>query len=376
MALVAFLFIGAEGESALEQWTLGGRVAAAADSLAHLLRLPGLDRVVVATNLPHLPAEHPEWSVTWDLDPSEAPFHFGTRLAALTAAFPADLHVCFGAGCAPLLEEATLAAAVAEVRAAREPWAVTNNPLSSDWIIFNCPEAVQARPERLGRDNMLGPVLRREAGVTVRGLPVSAAARADVDTPADLAALSQHPRLGPALSAYLRAQPPPPGLQARWAAASRTLHTPEARVTLIGRVAASIWGEVERRTQSWVRVFSEERGMTSSGRLAAGQVRSVVAAHLLAAGPAAFYAELAEAADVVFFDTRVALAHSGLWPPAADRYAADAGQPDLIQDAFLRALTAAAAAASIPIVLGGHGVVTGDLLALLEAGPPRPPGSE
>lgn len=115
--------------------------------------------------------------------------------------------------------------------------------------------------------------------------------------------------------------------------------------------------------------------MTASGRLAAGRVRSLVAAHLLNIGPAAFCAELAEMADVVFFDTRVALAHAGRWPAAADRYASDAGVVEAVQDEWLHSLTAAAAAASIPILLGGHGVVTGDLLALLEAGPPATPGA-
>lgn len=375
MSVTAFLFIGAHGESALERWVLGGRLAAAADSLAALRQVPALERVVAVTNAPRLADAHPEWPVTWDVDPPDAPFHFGARLAALTTAYPADVHVYLGAGSAPLLPAPALADAVQEVAEAAGPCAVANNPLASDWIVFNCPEAVRARPARLGRDNMLAPVLRREAGVAVRGLPVSAAARADLDTPADLAALGQHPRLGPALAAYLRREPPPPGLRARWAAARQALHTPEAQVTVIGRVAASVWAEMERLTRSWVRVLAEERGMTASGRLAAGQVRSLAAAYLLRVGPAAFCAELAELADVVFFDTRVLLAHAGRWPTAADRYASDAGEAELIQDDLLRNLTLAAAAAPIPILLGGHGVVTGDLLALLEAGPPTPTGS-
>jgi hypothetical protein len=99
-----------------------------------------------------------------------------------------------------------------------------------------------------------------------------------------------------------------------------------------------------------------------------------VAGYLLRVGPAAFCAELAELAEAVFFDTRVLLAHAGRWPTAADRYASDAGEAELIRDDLLRSLTTAAAAAPIPILLGGHGAVTGDLLALLEAGLPTPPG--
>jgi len=70
--------------------------------------------------------------------------------------------------------------------------------------------------------------------------------------------------------------------------------------------------------------------------------------------------------EAVFFDTRVVLAHHRLWPSAADRYASDLGLADRIQDSFLREFTAAAVNAPIPIVLGGHGVVSGGLYALVE----------
>lgn len=372
MALTAFVFIGPEGRSAPERWVAGGRLAAAHDTVQQLARLPGVDRIVAAASAPELAAIYQDWPVTWDLDPPGVPFHFGERLAALTAAYSSDAYGYFGAGSAPLLPDAGLAEAVAEVGQARTPYAVTNNALSSDWIVFNCPDAIRARPERLGRDNMLGPVLRREAGVPVRGLSAHAAARADIDTPADLLALSLYPRLGPGLSAFLAANPAPASMLARWRAARATLFTSEGRVTLIGRVSAGAWSEVERRTRCWVRVFSEERGMTASGRQAARQVKSLIADHLQRVGPEAFFTALGGMADAIFFDTRVILAHVGLWPSAGDRYASDAGQPDLIENAFLRELTEAALAAPMPVLLGGHGVVAGDLYALLESGPQAP----
>jgi len=113
-------------------------------------------------------------------------------------------------------------------------------------------------------------------------------------------------------------------------------------------------------------VLSEERGMTASGRLAAGQVKSLVGAHLDRLGPAAFFEELSQMAEAVFFDTRVVLAHARRWLSAADRYAADLGLADEIRDPWLRDLTAAAVAAKMPVVMGGHGVVTGDLYGLVE----------
>lgn len=367
MTLTVFLFAGPTGDSALEQWVAGARLAAARDLVAQLAALPAVSRIVLATADPDLPRRCADWPVTWDTDPPTTPFHFGQRLAGLMAEYPADAYAYFGAGCAPLLGDDTLAEAVAAVTRATEPLAITNNPLSSDWIVLNCPDAVRSRTERLGRDNMLGPVLKYEAGVEVRSLPVSVASRADIDTPADVLAFCLHPRLRPHLAGYLAARPPAIRALERWRSARERLFMPGSRVTLIGRVAAPVWAQLEARTRCWTRVFSEERGMVASGRQAAGRVHSLVAAHLQRLGAAAFFAELAELADVVFFDTRVTLAALDRWPSAGDRYASDALQPEAVGNDFLRELTAAALDAPLPVLLGGHSLVTGDLLLLLDS---------
>lgn len=366
MPLNAFIFIGPEGHSPLEQWVLGARLAATADLLAQLTACSEVENIIIATPLRELPTHFVDWPVTWDFDVESKPFHFGERLAQLTAAYPAPAFAYFGAGCAPLLAQTQIQATLGEVLAAPSPFSITNNLLSSDWLVSNCAAEIQARTERLGRDNMLAPVLKYEANLSVRALPASAATRADIDTPADLLALAQHPHLPPNLRTYLEAHPAPEKMLTNWHAARRVLATPGSRITLIGRVSAAVLGVLEARTRCWTRVFSEERGMTASGRQAQGNVHSLVARHLEHVGPATFFAELAEMTDLVIFDTRVVLASTNRWPSAADRYASDAGQPELIADSFLRELTHAAMNAPMPVLLGGHGVVTGDLYTLLE----------
>lgn len=365
MTINVFLFLGDEGPSPAEQWVMGGRVAALRDAVKLLAGLPGVTRLVLATSQRALAEQHPDLSVTLDFDPPGEPFHFGQRLSALLAAYPADVSLYVGAGSLPLLPAETLAQTLADVARSTKPLAITNNLHSSDWIALNCPTAVQSRPERLERDNALGWVLHNEAGVEVRGLPASAATRLDIDTPADLALLSLLPRIGAELAGYLRAHPQP-AARSRWAAAAKVLFTPASQVMLLGRVASSVWSYVEARTRCWIRVFSEERGMAASGRQAAGLVRSLIGAHLARVGPEAFFADLSQMAEAVFFDTRVLLAHHHLWPSAADRYASDLGLPEAIHDPFLREFTRAAINAPIPVVLGGHGVVAGDLYGLVE----------
>jgi hypothetical protein len=79
-------------------------------------------------------------------------------------------------------------------------------------------------------------------------------------------------------------------------------------------------------------------------------------------GPGSLGAILAKLGEAAVVDTRVLLAHrvgadEAGWPSAEDRYASDLLLPERIVDPWLRDLTAAAVAAPIPIVLGGHSLV-------------------
>jgi hypothetical protein len=58
------------------------------------------------------------------------------------------------------------------------------------------------------------------------------------------------------------------------------------------------------------------------------------------------------------------LVHLGWQPSRADRFAADLGLVDQIEDPGLRAFVAAAVASPVPIVLGGHSLVVGALMLL------------
>ena len=104
--------------------------------------------------------------------------------------------------------------------------------------------------------------------------------------------------------------------------------------------------------------------MRASGRLARGEVRSLLGALLERLGPAAFFALLGEVCDVALLDTRVLFAHLGRQPSVADRFASDQLAPATIADPVVRAFTAAAAAAPIPVLLGGHSLVSGGLWVL------------
>jgi hypothetical protein len=64
------------------------------------------------------------------------------------------------------------------------------------------------------------------------------------------------------------------------------------------------------------------------------------------------------------------------WPSAADRFASDLLLHEPIADPWLRELTASAAAAPIPILLGGHTLVGPGLRLAIGSRPASAPTTE
>jgi hypothetical protein len=291
-------------------------------------------------------------------------FHFGKALIDFILEKNIENLAYFGSGSAPLLTKEMLQGAFTKVLQANHPHAVVNNLHSTDWAIFTNAKSISVVESRLPNDNPIGWILMNEMGFDVEALPISAGTRADIDTPNDIIMMHSHPNLGPNLqkfyskSTILRLD--------RVKTLQTILSTPASHLTLIGRASSHIWHELERKTQIWVRIFVEERGMIASGRMERGEVRSLVAEMVDLWGPYKFVDYLETLSDGVLWDSRVWMAHHGKWPSKADRFASDLGHVDEILDPSLKTMTEAINQANIPIIMGGHGVVAGGLYALLE----------
>jgi CTP:molybdopterin cytidylyltransferase MocA len=295
---------------------------------------------------------------------SEAGFHFGKALDRMCQVAGTDAVLYFGGASAPLLSAGALRQLAERLKRARGPLVITNNLHSSDWALIKPASPLAELAQGLPNDNALAWALHHEAGFEVYTPPRRASTAMDLDTPADLLLCIDHPDLGPHLRAYLDRLPE--GLAWRVKGLRQVLGGEGRSLAVIGRSSALVWRALERATRIWVRMYVEERGMLASGRLGAGQVWSLVGEALESWGPEAFIARLEAKVDAVLWDTRVWMAHRGGWPRAADRFAADLGWVEEISDASLRALTEAVVGANIPILTGGHGVVSGGILALLE----------
>lgn len=358
-----FLLVGGWGQSRVERAIGGAHRAAARDLLELLLRTDAVARAVVTTDDPAWGDTLADLPVEVDIDPPGEPFHFGRRLAGLVERYNAQRVLYSGGASAPLLSLERWVAALTRLGEAQR-LVITNNIHSCDWLGFTSASETLPLIAQEGSDNALAWILAHEGGLPVESWPASAATRFDLDTPLDLLIAHRHPAIGPHLRHFLDGlaweSPQLDGVMAEMTREGGSL-------TVVGRVSAAAWAALEQAIHCWVRVFAEERGMRASGRQERGEVHSLLADYLELVGVERFFEELAELTGGVLFDNRVILAARGLWPSPLDRFNSDLHRWDEVEEPFLRHFTRAAAAARVPVVLGGHSVVAGGLMALVEA---------
>jgi len=106
--------------------------------------------------------------------------------------------------------------------------------------------------------------------------------------------------------------------------------------------------------------------MKALGREHRGEVWSFLALWMESAGIELVFPALEHTCTAAFVDTRPLMAHGGRRIPARERFLSDVGYWQEIADPWLRAFTRRAAEAAIPVVLGGHSLVSAGLWYLAE----------
>jgi hypothetical protein len=360
----AIIMLPVHGQSPAEKWVGAGRLAASLDLVSRLQASGGYGPILAIVEDPRDEEALVALGVQ-SLQRDPGPFHFGRVLVACIQKLQFTQLAYFGGASAPLLSQKDLQSLSQRLQAAQAPVAIANNLYSTDWFLCNHLSVMEDLVDHFPSDNPFGWVYSQEAGITVLSEPASAATRLDIDTPMDLAMLCGHPAVGPHLRQFMDTIPAK--IIQRVQEVKRVLKQPAQTLAVIGRASSHVWQQLEQQTQIWVRFFVEERGMVASQRLEHGEVRSLIADLVRALGPDVFIQRLAGLADAALWDTRVWMAAETGWPSAGDRFAADLGWLDQIQQPQLRELTKAIVDAPMPILAGGYGVVAGGLYALLES---------
>lgn len=313
---------------------------------------PEVDHIVVCTD--HEAKDLPEWVLVVDTTDG---FHLGRMIRLAATELELDVVVAMGGASCPLATPIDFSGLI-RLAIDNTPAVVTNNPLSADVVAIS-PASVPI--DLPATDNFI-PFLLQEAGyeriVARRGLAFGF----DIDTPTDLLLLERFTDIGPVLRFAISRLPwDRSGLDRLISA----MNKPWAELCLIGRVSPAAVTYVNERLNWRTRVLSEERGMKALGR-DDGRARSLIADYALRLGPSRLFAELAACCDGCLIDSRVIFGHGRPWPSAADRYLSDLGMPDQIKDDWVRSFTEAAMDSAIPVVLGGHTIVSGGLTLIVD----------
>jgi len=346
------IFLGGFGTSEAERFVDQARLTATMHSLTAWRGLPGEPPAVLVTDQNVLTD-----AVTVDRD--EGPFHFGERLAGVLQKHHIESAVYMGGGSLPLFATGDFAGVL---QSTQDASVVTNNNFSSDLVAFRVNSIALAAIKQVLRDNSLARALL-DAGMPVQTLPRTVATQFDIDTPADVAILTL---IDPRWSSAIEMDKSPAELTARYYAVLPLFLDQTKQIVVAGRVGSHAWGYLERETACRVRLFAEERGMEADNRAEKGEARSLLAYYHDEVGPKRFFETLAELGDAAFIDTRVLLAHKRIDATRKDRFLSDLGRWQEITDPFLREFTHAAMEAPLPVLLGGHSLMSGGLMALNE----------
>lgn len=376
-ALVVFQG-GASTSSLLERLVADAQAAATLDLLAAASESGAFSRTVLITELDSLASAatglgglHLTTTPLPTRTGAES-FHFGESLLGICRSLGLERVVYVGGGAMPLATVRDMADLSLAVGGEGE--CVTANSLYSADVVAFYPASALERIGLPAADNDLAWLLHYKAGLPFSPMPRTLASQFDLDTPTDLATLwwsSQLPPLQTLVGAHLTRtlQSVPRELPLLAQNIERTyqvMATRRAEVLVAGRVSSWVWRRLETNLPCQTRIVSEERGMRASGREERGEVRSLLGLYGDLAGTGGLVKAIAQVCDAAFLDSRVLFAHRGHKPSAQDRFASDALLPEQITDPWVREFTEAVMSSSIPIVLGGHSLVSGGVWALSE----------
>jgi len=349
----AIIFHPPAGASDVEQMVALARQASACDLISSLKSM--VSRTIVVCSQ-ETSAVFKSLGACVQILEESAEFHFGDTLKQVIHKHNLESIIYFGSGSGTLLTTQQLENIV-EFAHKTPSAALFNNYYSCDFAVFT--DASSLLPLPLPRiDNGIGFLLA-DSGVDCYSLPRSVASQFDLDTPIDLLLLKESSLAGPRLHEFLANQTfdHPTLHQVRRLLVERT-----ALVYLVGRVSPVTWQAFETQVACRTAGMIEGRGMKAY----ADRQPSVLSNLFHGNGFAAFFDALENSAAAAIIDSRPLLARNGCLPSPHERFSSDLFRVSELTDPLWIEFTQRALDCSIPILLGGHSLVSGGLYLLSE----------
>jgi len=360
------------------------RHAIVLDNIAQA-KTAGADRLIIVTDRPELMEQAAHRGALVVETPAQAahPFHFGNALKAVCQlmGLQDEAIVCLGGGTGALMQEEDWGLIFKNLLDSEcdecggdggggddsrqcDRVVTANSIFSSDVIGFK-PAGAVYQAQSMPLDNQLAWTLR-EAGLCYHPLPRTTAFTFDIDTPVDAILAGLHPNLGYAAAQVVRDGDDrfSQSLTEHTRQIVNVLQEGQGEIFIFGRLSASTLQMLEKGTKCRVRAFIEERGMRALGR--EQDAFSLFGACIAQNGAEWFLNQLAACCRAALIDTRVLYAHMKLALPEEERFYADLGLHARVSAGFAADLAEAIKNAPLPILTGGHSLVTGGLMVLLE----------
>ncbi|MDI9419393.1 MAG: hypothetical protein QM399_04440 [Bacillota bacterium] len=356
------IFEGGRIESELEELMRQVRKAIVIDQIVKA-QAGGFEQIIVVTSYKDLAEAAARFAVQVDYQPQVTEeFHFGEQLLKIITQRKIAKALYMGGAAAPLISAQELRY-IRTLLENHNHVVTANNYFSADLVGF-APASALAAASLPRIDNTLPQLLVGEANLKFIPLQRSLGLHFDLDTPADLLVLANHPGVGPhTKQAIIEADPD----LKQCRAIKQVMQDYQADLVVYGRVNSSLFQLLDQVTHCRIRLYSEERGLKALGRDMRGEARSLLGEMITAYGYERFFNFLSQICRGAVIDSRILFAHWQWDLTQTDRFYSDLGMIDRITHPGLREFTAAAHGASIPVMLGGHSLVTGGLWALLDA---------
>lgn len=356
----AVIFEGSSSTGPLSEMMTRVRQAALLDNLDKMKQVQELSKVYLFTNDEQLADRAAAVGAVVEINSIHPEkFHFGRELKKFLARRPLQKIFYLGGGGCPLITVDEISS-ICRMLLERDRFLYTNNTQSSDMVAFTLTGNL-ATADLPAADNSLAWALRDFLGLEMELMPRSPGLLYDLDTPADILVLGAGPYAGERTRQALDS------LQldySRLERAKRVLTGAYEDVVLMGRVGAPVIERLNSALKLRLRVFSEERGMKALGRVESGEAVSMMGFLLEDAGIDKFFDCLTRVANCAFIDTRVLMAHYRCNLGEEERFLSDLGRWQEISHPWLQQFTRSAVQCSIPVILGGHSLVSGSLWAL------------
>lgn len=333
--------------------------ASACDLLNLALDADCFDYIVLGTD--RLVEQSVPKGVEIALDDPNEEFQFGKRLQELLLQSGCDQFVYIGSGSAPLIGIDNLID-LKEKLNSEELTCITNNYFSADLFALNSSSVFFQLAQAPKTDNGVPRSLKEELNIRIVELPRNTITQFNIDSPLDLLVLDCASAGGTLLKESI----------ANWnvnsdflSDAAKVLRDSSKQIFVSGRVSSRTWQYLEKETACRVRVLSEERGMGAAGHLGALRARSLLGQVIENVGPSQCFREwIPMLCDAAFIDIRPVLEHLKWETSAEDRFNADLLRYHEIKHSGLKNLVQAASNSPVPVIIGGHSLVSGDLMLL------------